>query len=174
MQQYEGNKRLFLALWPDDDVRYQLADLLPNGHGRPVKAENLHITLVFLGDTPWHTAEQLIQRIDRLHPRGFHLTVSHTGWWKHNGIFWAGLREIPEELRSLVKSLRKRAKEQGIKTDTRSYHPHVTLARKVREKIKTRDDLDIQWPVDQFVLVESVPIEGGVEYHVLQTWKLKT
>ena len=46
-------QRLFFALWPDDDTRHALARLaktrLPSGSGRLVAAQNIHLTVAFLG-----------------------------------------------------------------------------------------------------------------------------
>ncbi len=169
---YEGNKRLFLALWPDTGVRRRIKKLIPAGPGRPVPAANLHITLVFLGNTHGTTAAQLINRIDRLHPRPFQLTLDSAGYWPRPGIVWLGMRQAPEELLSLVKSLRKCARQSGLKIETRAYRPHVTLTRKQREAVK-EDEIKIDWQVDHFVLVESVADDGGVVYRVLHEWLLK-
>lgn len=173
MQSYDGKKRLFLALWPDDSIRQQLVPLIPASTGNGIKPQNLHITLVFLGDVAPSIAEQLIQRIDRLHPNTFSLTLDTTGYWSVPAIFWAGMQQVPDELLSLVKSLRKCARKQKLKVETRSYKPHVSLARKVKQRIQSDRPVNIEWQVDRFVLVESCQIEGGVEYRVIHEWLLQ-
>lgn len=174
MQPFDDNKHLFLALWPDDTLRVQIHACIPSSIDRPTRINNLHITLVFLGDIPWPVAERLIQRINRLHPRAFRITLDTIGYWSRPGILWLGMQEIPEDLLLLVKSLRKRARMQGIKVETRAYKPHVTLARKVREKPEREENIRIDWHMDRFVLVESVQVEGGVQYKVRHEWPLKT
>jgi 2'-5' RNA ligase len=54
--------RLFVAVWPTDEVRAALADLdVPAEPGvRPVPPENWHITLRFLGDAD---ADEVIARL---------------------------------------------------------------------------------------------------------------
>ena len=65
-------KRLFLALWPDDDVRNQLSAVLKSaGHpilsgGTPVKPENLHMTLLFLGDVSESESVNLVASLDNV------------------------------------------------------------------------------------------------------------
>jgi 2'-5' RNA ligase len=46
------SRRIFFALWPDNGVRSrleQLAAMLPPGRGRAHAAEDLHLTLAFIG-----------------------------------------------------------------------------------------------------------------------------
>jgi len=48
----DAPRRLFLALWPEEAERRQLADLAANVAGRRrVRDDHLHLTLVFLGAT---------------------------------------------------------------------------------------------------------------------------
>src|SRR4026207_925127 len=46
-------RRLFFALWPDATLRSNAAEcvaaLVPSGGGRPQRPDQLHVTLVFLG-----------------------------------------------------------------------------------------------------------------------------
>ena len=56
----DSSQRLFFALLPDEVVRKQLRRLqkdLSQAGGRPVPAENLHLTLLFLGDVPTEKIE---------------------------------------------------------------------------------------------------------------------
>ena len=172
MQTYEGNKRLFFALWPDEDMRRQLQTLIPESPGRASRAGNLHITLVFLGDTSSAVVEQLTHCIDTLQSPPFALSIDRYGWWRGPGVYWVGPREVPESLLQLVESIRSCAIRAGISLDTHSFKPHVTLARKMRQRPRARHTLNIHWQVDRFVLVESVQGVEGVEYRVLREWVL--
>ena len=172
LQPYEGKKRLFLALWPDDLIRKQLANFIPSTHGRGVNPQTLHITLVFLGNTSFQDLRQLMKSIDEIKASTFSFQLNTYGWWKRAGIFWIGMQEIPGALSSLAETLAHLARQLGFKLDERPYSPHVTLARKVKQRIQLKQKVLINWSVDHFVLVESVPVEGGVEYRVLYTWIL--
>jgi 2'-5' RNA ligase len=50
----EPARRLFFALWPDARVLARAVDavatLVPRGAGRPLRADQLHLTLEFLGN----------------------------------------------------------------------------------------------------------------------------
>jgi 2'-5' RNA ligase len=52
----EPARRLFFALWPDARVLARAVDavatLVPRGAGRPLRADQLHLTLEFLGNVP--------------------------------------------------------------------------------------------------------------------------
>ncbi|MGH8519928.1 MAG: 2'-5' RNA ligase family protein, partial [Gammaproteobacteria bacterium] len=51
-------QRLFFALWPSEEARSSLAEVTASLHVRrakPVPAENLHITLLFLGSVTAQT-----------------------------------------------------------------------------------------------------------------------
>ena len=48
-EQRESKKRLFFALWPDETTRSGLAKAARQWTRRPVPADNLHMTLQFLG-----------------------------------------------------------------------------------------------------------------------------
>jgi len=173
MQSVDGNRRLFLALWPDETIRQQLIPLIPPAHGRSVKPANLHITLVFLGNTSSQDAMQLIQCINQLRLSPFKVCLDRTGGWRKAGIFQVGMQQVPDELFQLVESLRTCIEPLGISIDNRPYKPHVTLARKIKQRIQTDKPVNIEWPVDRFVLVESCQIEGSVEYKVIHEWWLK-
>ncbi len=167
--------RLFFALWPDDEIRTQLENVtkqFKKENIRLVKKSNLHITLEFLGEISGQDKDQLVERINKLQHQPFDIELTRTGFWKKPQILWIGTTNIPEPLLTLVKSIRKCVKQQGLKTDKREYRPHVTIARKVKQIILPKETFYILWPVKSFALVISESTEKGVEYRVLQKWSL--
>jgi len=77
------------------------------------------------------------------------------------------------QLLSLVKSIKKCVKQQGLKIDQREYKPHMTIARKVKQVVVPKETFHIPWQVNSFALVISKSVESGVEYQVLKEWPLK-
>ncbi|MCB1777686.1 MAG: RNA 2',3'-cyclic phosphodiesterase, partial [Candidatus Competibacteraceae bacterium] len=92
----EGQRRLFLALWPEESARRQMAKRAAQVAGRrAVRDANLHLTLVFLGAT---TSEQLAAYeaalADVTIPT-LELTLDHYGYWPQSRILWLGLSYTP-------------------------------------------------------------------------------
>ena len=167
--------RLFFALWPDEETREQINDVVgpfKNQNIKPVKKSNLHITLEFLGEVSDQDKEDLIDKINMLQHEPFDLELTRVGWWCKPQILWIGTTHIPKELLTLVKSIKKCVRKQGLKIDKREYKPHVTIARKVKQVVIPNKALHISWQVNSFVLVVSNTNEDGAEYEVLKEWSL--
>jgi len=63
-------RRLFFALWPDDDtrqlIRNNLKKVIQHGGGKRVPEENLHLTLSYLGSVDEATQRCIEQFADTL------------------------------------------------------------------------------------------------------------
>ena len=167
--------RLFFALWPNQEIKTQIdyvARQFKNEKIKLVKKANLHITLEFLGEVSKEDQEVLIDKINQLQHESFDIELTRIGWWRKPQILWIGTTHIPKELLTLVKSIKKCVKKQGLRIDKREYKPHVTIARKVKQVVIPNEALHIPWQVNSFVLVVSNTNENGVEYEVLQEWPL--
>lgn len=167
--------RVFFALWPDDGVRDALdihARQLHRGcGGRAMRRENLHLTLVFVGDVAVGRLDELKSAAGAVCGSSFELVLDRLGYWRHNRIVWASPLTVPEALRDLVSSFEGRLKQAGFEFDQRPHAPHVTLLRDARAP-GAPPPLHLGWPVGDFVLVESVQGPRGAEYRVLARWKL--
>ncbi len=169
-------QRLFFALWPDDALRRRLAGLAEDVGsrvtGRIVAADNLHITLVFLGalnSAHRQCAEEVAAAI---RCEQFTLTLDRVGYWSTPRILWAGSMQIPEALQSLVDGLQTGLASCGIPLENRPYQPHLTLMRKVGRRPAAAAIDPISWSVERFCLVESVSGSNGVSYRVVASWRL--
>ena len=131
--------RVFFALWPDARARDALAalarDAAAQAQGRAPAAENLHLTLAFLGDVaPGRVA--ILQAIGRhvsAAVPAFTLSLDCTGMFRGSGIAWAGASATPPELAGLVARLREALVAEGFALERRAFQPHVTLARRCRK-----------------------------------------
>ncbi len=168
--------RLFFALWPDEEIRSKIDNItkqIKEENCRLVKKSNLHITLEFLGETSEDNQQALEKSVSQITVDPFNIELTRVGFWKKPQILWIGTTHIPKQLQQLVKSIKKCAKQQGLKIDQREYKPHVTIARKVKQIIVPKETFRIQWHVNSFALVTSKSTESGVDYQVLQEWPLK-
>ena len=164
--------RLFFALWPDDLVRKQIADVsaqFPHGGSR-VKAANLHATLVFLGDVPSNQVDSIVKAAGTIISPSFDLQLNSREWWKKSQVTCMGASEVPSLLLSLEKSLSRALEPCGYKPQKRSFRLHITLMRKVKNPINPIQFKPIPWLVRSFSLVESKTLPSGVEYKVIQSW----
>lgn len=168
----EQTRRLFFALWPDDDTRAKLARVTDSAPlhraARPVPPDKMHITLVFMGNTPADRQKCFEQAADSVTGEPFRLVLDHCGHFPRPRVFWFGPTEYPEILAVLVKELVSALEACGFEPESRPFRPHVTLARKVRERPQTGPSI-VEWPCDAFCLVES----AGGEYSVLRRWSLE-
>lgn len=123
--------RLFLAIDLPDDLRSQLAVqqfLMPLPRREPV--ENLHLTLVFLGEAPEPQAQDMHDALSTFRAPPMSLTVEGFGLFGGDRprLVHAALRPDPVlmDLQSRLTALVRRA---GIQPEARRYIPHITLGR---------------------------------------------
>lgn len=170
MSDAAGALRLFFALWPPAKVQAGLAAWAKEaaGRGRPMRRENLHLTLAFLGATD----SALLPRIEAVaaavRADSFQLLLDRVGYWKHNRIIWCGSSVEPPALMALVAELRARLSAAGVRYDEKPFVPHLTLVRNATELPQTPAWMPVGWETREFALIESTRVEGRVTYQVLQ------
>lgn len=135
-----GTRRLFVAAWPDAALRAELADVLPalREIGAPVRwvpAENLHVTLQFLGDVESSRVAGLTGVLEDAlrNVAAFPARLGKLGAFPERGVprvFWAGFADGARELAALA-SVTERALLPGgfVAASERPYRAHVTLGR---------------------------------------------
>jgi len=167
--------RLFFALWPGATVRGGLAAVqqrLPPDLGRAVRADNLHLTLVFLGATPASRRQCIERAVSGVRTSGFELPLDRLGYWRKPEVLWMG-GSAPAPLAALVQVLQSIVLGCGGKADNRPFEAHLTLFRKVRRAPRPLPAVPpIRWQVESFVLVESLTDPAGAQYAVLREWPL--
>lgn len=169
-------QRVFFALWPDATTRAALATLAQQHaqhNGRVVAADNLHLTLVFVGGV---TAAQRVcmeAAAATLVAAPFSVTLDSLGYWLKPKALWAGVETAPSALIDLVTQLNTALIPCGYKPDSRSFKAHVTLARKAQRPPDSQQMPPLVWRADDFCLVESVTGEQGSEYRVIARWPLR-
>ena len=168
--------RLFFALWPDIALRQRLAEAagtIPvTGVARRVPDANLHMTLHFIGNVYFDEMACMQRQARRIDAYAFSLELDYQGHFCKPRVGWLGCRVIPDALVELHRQLGTRLQGCGYRPETRSYHPHVTVARKLGS-IGTQASFEpIAWPVREFALVEVQPVENGVQYRVVETYPM--
>lgn len=123
--------RLFAALAIPEDIAQDLVarqDHLPGARWRPPEA--FHVTLRFIGDVAENVAADLDAELTTLGGGPFEVSLQGVGAFGEGAdihAVWSGVEES-EPLRHLARACEVAARRAGLKPDTRSYKPHVTLA----------------------------------------------
>ena len=124
--------RLFVALELPWELRQRLAAL---GGGVPgarwIPAENLHLTLRFIGEVPPFRAEEIDHALAALRGRRFPLALAGIGTFAKAGretMLWVGV-ERSEPLEHLQGKIETALQRTGLEPERRRFAPHVSLAR---------------------------------------------
>lgn len=177
----EERQRLFVALWPNDLVRQQLAAAIPQPTeaGRAIPLENLHVTLAFLGDVATSRIPELGELAASLSWRPFTLSLVRLEVWNRSLVCLVP-DELPEQLAVLARNVSRELQARSFEVDARDYRAHVTLIRERRrgarkplmQERRDGDRLDtaIVWDVDEIALVRSRTSPAGSRYEVIGSW----
>jgi RNA 2',3'-cyclic 3'-phosphodiesterase len=167
--------KLFFALWPDEHVRRALWNTGGRLHdvwnGRRMKPDTLHMTLVFMGDTPDSRLEELRQLAGRVLGDTFQIRFKQAACWRHNKVGFLSPEDTPPALVQLVYGLEEGLEAAEFQFDQRTYKPHITLLRNTRCTTQVVFE-PIVWNPEEFVLVASNQSDHGPTYQLLGRWKL--
>jgi len=170
--------RVFFALWPNDAERSALAAwqavLKPTCGGRVMRADTLHLTLVFLGNVPCARLEALQLAAQEVSAPGFDLLIDEARYWQHNHILYTAPGVVPRQLAYLVSALEKSLLHHQFEFEQRDYQPHLTLLRNARCGVASLAALPpVSWQIRDFVLLQSAPQNGVAAYQVLARFPLQ-
>ena len=175
--------RVFFAIWPDDMAQKQLAALAERLQaesfcgGRKIKPENIHVTLVFVGEVDSGKLAALCRAADGIKgsgARAFDVVIEEIRYWKHNRIAYAAIRRIPQKLMDLVDALQNALAAAGFSIERRAYEPHITLMRKASCQTLPELAEPIAWRAREWMLVKSEQTSDGSVYSPIGRWPLGT
>lgn len=174
--------RLFIALEIPRNAAMSLS-LLRGGlpGARWIDVENYHITLRFIGDIDGRTADEVVDRLDRIDRPEFQLSLNGMGSFgsKKPHSIWAGVSPSPE-MNALQAEVERICQRIGLPPDPRKFMPHVTLARlrssrldDVVQYLSGRGNFRTSaFTVGRFVLMSSKESVGGGPYIVEEVFPL--
>ena len=124
--------RLFVGLELPEDVRHALGGLAGGVPGADwIPAENMHLTLRFIGDVSEADAEDAHDALLRVRTPAFDLALHGVGHFSTGDelrALWAGV-ERNERLEQLRRNVDSALVRMGFPPEERRWRPHVTLAR---------------------------------------------
>ena len=162
--------RLFIALWPPDEVRsgiarWQSAWTWPE-RAAVVPAERLHVTLHFLGDVAPERVLDLRYVLKPIPAPTFDLHFGKADMWQH-GLAVLRPDNSPTPLRGLHARIGLALAGIQMPVEERPYRPHVTLARRATGAKAPAQDADVLWESRSgFALVQT--LAGGRGYEILE------
>jgi 2'-5' RNA ligase len=116
-----------------DDLRARISSAAPRAVLRWVDANNLHITIWFLGEVKDDRADPLAAALrEPLRTSSFHLNVGSAEAFPPSGMpraIWLGLMKGTEPLQAIHRELGERLVPVGFEAERRAYSPHLTVAR---------------------------------------------
>jgi 2'-5' RNA ligase len=188
--------RAFVAVPLPDSLLRQLTGLqrrleerVPHRSVRWVRAEGIHLTLKFLGDTPTDELPGIKQALAAVarNASAATFTVGEIGCFPHTRrprVIWVGVQEPTGRLAVLQDAIEEVMVPFGYKPEGRGFTPHLTLGR-VRRKVRRSDVAQVgevvagaevgqlaEVAADRFELIRSVLKPTGAEYTTLETFVL--
>ena len=183
--------RLFIAIEIPENIRTGFASLLKEFRAlapqvKWVRAENLHVTLKFLGETDSAKLGALQNVLSTVRsPDPVSLEFRGLGFFPNNKrprVFWAGM-EASANLKSLATEVDQATHRLGFPLEERPFTPHLTLARfplpGIPQKLLQASQEKSPQPfgslrTGEFHLIESKLKTTGAEYTTVQTFRFAT
>ncbi len=151
--------RLFIGIDFSDENKEIIIEKIKHCQGKVVKKENLHLTLVFLGEIAQTKIDQIIHVLKKVNSVPFILTANKTNILKD--ILVLEINKT-KELIDLQAKLEKEILSSGFLIDSRLYYPHVSLVRKYQKKDISL--FNITEKVNKIVLFWSHHQDGNLVY----------
>ncbi len=134
---------------------------------------NLHITLAFAGAVEADVHDRLHAWAVAIEAQNFELSLAHIGSFSRSRIIWLGADACPAALAYLARRLNEGLESCGIRPNSRTYRPHITLMRDAEPASRMPEVAPIVWQVKSFYLVESHTKPAGALYDLLQRYDLR-
>jgi len=172
-------RRLFFALWPGPEAlaaaTAAVHRLVPHGTGRPQRPDQLHLTLEFLGSVPEPRLVSVLEAGEAVAGSAtpFEIILDRLEHWQRPQVLCLTASVVPEPLATLVRSLRSALSARDFEPEKRSFKPHLTLARKVRQPPPGEATESLRWVAHEYSLVESITGPEGSRYERLSTWPMR-
>jgi len=183
-------KRLFVSVdcSPLADAIATVQEPFADAPGlRPTDADQAHLTLKFLGDTPAGRVEELTETLAaavadaavgpfEAHLAGYGVFPST----EYISVVWLGVDEGAEELLRLHEAVEERTTDLGFDPEDHEFTPHVTLARMdhaggkehVQQVVREQDPEVGRLAVEAVHLTESTLTDDGPVYEDIASVEL--
>ena len=180
--------RVFVALNTPEDVRRALRELISRLENtcrgaRWVRPEGMHLTLKFIGEADPDLVEQIKLRLREIHsPQPVEMRFRGIGFFpneKRPQVLWAGVESSPNVV-ELAADIDRTLGTLGIPLESRTFVPHLTLARFRSAQGLSRLLEGLREPgshefgsatATEFHLFQSILRPAGAEYIKLESFR---
>ena len=143
-------------------------------------AEQLHVTLRYIGDVDRPVAEDVAAALGAIHAPAIDLALAGVGWFDHGprGALFARVAPV-DALAALHAKLDRALIRAGLKPEGRAFLPHITLARRRSSAVdpagwleRNADLTSGDARVTSMILFESHLGRHGSAYQAVATYPL--
>jgi 2'-5' RNA ligase len=188
-------RRIFIAINLPEDTKEKLIDFEKNWPQLPIRwvaAENIHLTLLFLGYLNENQLLDTLKTAEKIASLYFSFSLNFEKICygppdkKPPRMVWLKTKKNPELLalqKDLEKNLFYLPSFQYKQKENREYSPHITLGRikqwefrrlEPEERPEIDKEISLSFPVNSVEIMESRLKREGAEYTILTSIKLKS
>lgn len=160
--------KIFIAIQFSEEVKSALVKTQEALKARGVRGKwcsesNLHLTMVYIGETD---EVELIQKaVDEVKFEPFEMELGKLGTFvtKYGRVIWCGVRE-ERPLNKIAKVLRERLDAHGVRYKGTKFKPHISL---LKEANMEETDVEVgraSMIVEKMVVMKSEKINGEYVY----------
>lgn len=165
---WQGERRLFIGVAPALAQKTLLTRLLHQLHSplQAVKPDNLHLTLLFLGQSRAAQAQLLWQQLQaQASLPAFKVLLNTLELWPGPGVFCLTGAIQDSRLLQLDSQLQQAAATAGFPPPQHQLKPHITLARKAKNwPIQAPEAIELTLTAAELLLYHSLSTPNGVCY----------
>jgi len=167
--------RIFIALLFNDEIKDAVYDYLAEVEETSVSGnfsslDNLHLTILYLGETSLAMLEKIKLKLSEINFRNFQYETNNLGYFQksqNRKIVYLGVNKS-YNLESLYNLIVIKLKEIGLNFPTEKYTPHITLARQVSlindNDLETIRTTSHTIEANHISIMESTRINGELTY----------
>jgi 2'-5' RNA ligase len=141
-----------------------LRDLpLPVG-ARRVPQQDWHVTVAYLGLVPESLRSTIEHLLSEFPIQPEPIVLDSLEWWSEAGVGVWSASHVPPALAAAQARLCSQLSDLGLRVDSRTWRPHLTLARAVDSPWSAPPPAPFRWPIRSVTLVESQTAVGAGRY----------
>jgi 2'-5' RNA ligase len=183
--------RCFIAIKIPSDITIEISNYIETLKKitpavRWAKADNLHLTLRFLGEIETERVEKVRSALSDMENKNetFRIKIDNSGCFpgrKRPRVFWLGVDSgAASNLRKIHKDLQEVLKYIGFDPDLRKFSPHLTIGRVKRTEdfsglytyLDNHGFTSKDFKAERLYLIRSFLKPGGAEYKDLASYRI--